>query len=1516
MMTTEDFKIFKGSVRYSYKILFDENIVDPKKEMPEFSLDQSGDTEFNYMNVGYSATLKEMRFERKIYQPGQITADILVMRVEKESGKAWTADEKIGTIPVALPLKTLKEMFLQRRVTMFLVPDNSEHKAIVADNYYVHEIIPKVVRDNADAWLSVRLIIYSMDKLMTLNKYSKAYVAKKLGSEILTSESKIYGYKDGRVKVYTDNLQHLKYLDASVVDNVTVSISSEFIQPYLVQYNETFYDFVARTANRCGEFLFFENGQLILGMPEKDPNTPICIDNYESISYQNISAAPLTIKDYVRDSVKGSKDPRYNDDEVELDSTGYPVNTFGKDLSYNAELAHDDYIFPMFKDKFSDYWRVIGAPDVQSAITKVSLDVFSSIVSNTSDWKSGLIGLGKSFASQYGTELIMAKGSAAEANGKGNKAWIDAYKGKPQTNGSRTVPFSSATEDGWLKLAYYSKIRKEEENQQAKMVCVDMGTACLPVKLGDFVTIDRLEGKYIIIGIDLNMNTNHQQLISAIPVIQLDGNEERFVPPVLKSSVIRTSGPQTAFVVDNVDPKSQGRVRIAYPWQAVGDQTQRLELAQAKATLDEKKAVLKKAEENQASLEKDLKKQNQLGKSLKDVLQLLGCDPTKKEDHTQATDTAQQKEIFEKYRQQRIDSNKSNQAKIAELKSMLDPNNTQSYPYLIGQCQKAEQDSEHMGKYIPQFAKYHANIFLHEYILSLNMGKVRTEEQLKQKQEAEEIDKLVIDELNKFEHSNTDSPAKHFKESYQENTKKVSFLEEDLKKAKKETEKAQAENDNAAAEVKRLSAKWNEQLVEVASPWIRVATPMATTGGGMFFRPQVGDEVLVSFDSDNVERPYVSGSLYSKEHHTPGGEMVIKSPSGQRISFNVAKDDADFVSSMTPFLSSLQKYIPGMPTLTLGDAAKKLCGGITLTDEFGMFKVDMSSTDRAISIQSPYGNVKVGAFSGISLSAPNGDVNIVGKNVNISAGNNLSITSGTNVTPENSKDDSKEEKGNKEKKKGEVDPASVKLYQVSRSRKLWNLVKKGWSPVYEWGLSYTKDKVRKATGSKLEGLQVVDIAMMRSLFDVFLRPIEGTMCVKSYNYLKLEAGKGNAEISVERYNQKWQELKGIEKDADKQVFFAKMTAYINRIDSKVGQFCDDYMNLRKDAVDKKHEYGARLECFWNPSVEKPKFMETAFKLGDSEFKKNDAEFKGGTVDLSVIKLDNIKNKGAHAIYVPNVTILHTIEGVKEFINPSAEAYAEAAWRLQRKARAFTTCFSDETAKVINKSVVGTSKHPDTEWIDQAFKEVIYEGASCELANAVSEWESRFGSKGSNPTENFLGHRAQYDDKDVFANAQMLKRKMVAKFLLKVYNAKGNSIKLTGAAAALSAVPVQGKYFQLSYTMQNEIDDKLLKDNWDVVASLDVKKTKRGFWAKVLKFLDEQENEWIGARSSVKSAWSPFFDSNKPKWYERRVWNDKGGKIIFSDTKGATYGFNGENIEKWKQAGLNNIENLKKAISSI
>jgi hypothetical protein len=205
----------------------------------------------------------------------------------------------------------LQSLLLQRIVTLTVYLNDKNEDVVIAQNYYVHEICPQVVRDLATTQLFVQLKIYSIDKLMTLNKYSKAYVVKKLGADILATENKIFGFKNALVPVYSENLQHLKYLQPGL------TTYSEFIQPYLVQYNESFYDFMARTANRCGEFLFFDHGKLVLGMPEKKDT--IVINKYASITYQNVSQAPLTIKAFHRDSVKGNEEPEFNDTGIAKD---------------------------------------------------------------------------------------------------------------------------------------------------------------------------------------------------------------------------------------------------------------------------------------------------------------------------------------------------------------------------------------------------------------------------------------------------------------------------------------------------------------------------------------------------------------------------------------------------------------------------------------------------------------------------------------------------------------------------------------------------------------------------------------------------------------------------------------------------------------------------------------------------------------------------------------------------------------------------------------------------------------------------------------------------------------------------------------------------------------------------------------------------------------------------------------------------------------------------------------------
>ncbi|HEX8364263.1 MAG TPA: phage baseplate assembly protein V [Allosphingosinicella sp.] len=64
----------------------------------------------------------------------------------------------------------------------------------------------------------------------------------------------------------------------------------------------------------------------------------------------------------------------------------------------------------------------------------------------------------------------------------------------------------------------------------------------------------------------------------------------------------------------------------------------------------------------------------------------------------------------------------------------------------------------------------------------------------------------------------------------------------------------------------RLSLPWRDGF---ETGWARVATPMAGAGRGLYFLPEVGDEVLVAFERGDVNFPYVIGSLWNGRDRPP-----------------------------------------------------------------------------------------------------------------------------------------------------------------------------------------------------------------------------------------------------------------------------------------------------------------------------------------------------------------------------------------------------------------------------------------------------------------------------------------------------------------------------------------------------------------------------------------------------------------------------------------------------------------------
>lgn len=86
------------------------------------------------------------------------------------------------------------------------------------------------------------------------------------------------------------------------------------------------------------------------------------------------------------------------------------------------------------------------------------------------------------------------------------------------------------------------------------------------------------------------------------------------------------------------------------------------------------------------------------------------------------------------------------------------------------------------------------------------------------------------------------------------------------------------------------------------SYWARVLTPMAGKERGIYFLPEVEDEVLVAFAHGDIESPYILGSVWNGKDKPPeknsdgkNNLRVIKSRSGHQIILDDTKDEEKII---------------------------------------------------------------------------------------------------------------------------------------------------------------------------------------------------------------------------------------------------------------------------------------------------------------------------------------------------------------------------------------------------------------------------------------------------------------------------------------------------------------------------------------------------------------------------------------------------------------------------------------------
>jgi len=317
-----------------------------------------------------------------------------------------------------------------------------------------------------------------------------------------------------------------------------------------------------------------------------------------------------------------------------------------------------------------------------------------------------------------------------------------------------------------------------------------------------------------------------------------------------------------------------------------------------------------------------------------------------------------------------------------------------------------------------------------------------------------------------------------FKNDIEKKTKDKKDLEKKEKEATTDSKKGYQEKIKALdAEITKLKKDYETWKSQVASPWLQFA---ANAGGkkGIMGAHYEGDKVFIGFVDGNVERPYVLGAISKGA----GADIHCATPGGHELTIGDDKSGIrGFLTGMfSPSYNTFGDFIPGVAKFNPFSGDKNnlaLAGGFELTDKYGIYKISGSTNYRSIDIQSPWGNVNVNAFTGITISAPNGDISIKGKNVSIEAGNNLTLTSGKNV-----------------------------------NYKLWK--DKGKDTASQFMLDVAAAVTKKLAESLIN---IVDLSMIRNVIEIVMRPVEGKLTVKSNRYLMLEAGKSECKYPEAAY---------------------------------------------------------------------------------------------------------------------------------------------------------------------------------------------------------------------------------------------------------------------------------------------------------------------------------------------------------------------------------------------------------------
>ena len=491
-----------------------------------------------------------------------------------------------------------------------------------------------------------------------------------------------------------------------------------------------------------------------------------------------------------------------------------------------------------------------------------------------------------------------------------------------------------------------------------------------------------------------------------------------------------------------------------------------------------------------------------------------------------------------------------------------------------------------------------------------------------------------------------------------------------------------------------------------------------------------------------------------------------------------------------------------------------------------MYSIDMSSDKRSVKISSSLGTVKLDAFTGITISAPNGDIKIEGKNVSIEAGNKLTLTSGTNI-------------------KGHVDDNIKKLVRGESALHIFPTI--------------TSTLASRLIGEVAQS--PVDVGLVRTLLETFLKPIDGTMCIKSKRYLKFEAGLGKAMVKKDRYKADKQG------NATLESFYKDLVEMISAIDTAFNQFQQDYIQLWRHAMSKKDILKFSLGQFHKDSAIST-IQNDALGVDVNTAQWNDNTFNDNYVDQLPLE-----NQGI----VPQTKL-------KNRLIRQTNEFGAAVLNLHKHIHTYLS-----TKKLVQN--MNQQTNPLMAKINAVFNSV------------QNELEQAYKKKYGNDFSGILGQ--QVPD-DAFTH-KTFKRKLAIEFLLQVASDAqlDPNIKIDTQRGTADNKTFTNQYYWMRY-IQNL--DRLPTHPY-------VKAVFDGFVEAYDSLSDKNvkgkiKNKIVNGFKKIPENWNDLISCQD-------VWDgSKSGQILFSDDEASTVHIEGNQLKQEQEANSYNLDHLKEVLINL